>query len=290
MQALAILLQRQQSSIKHLPVLEKLTNHLMFLIPISGVPFTINMRFCLRNAFNTVAALTRKLNRINRDYQVGILALVLVALISLLILWTWRLFGEKQFLPSASFINNRIKFEHHSQLEVHHMQMALSTSSSQKLHEIMFKQYNVQSSLHEGKPYKKILYWTDYAFISAFPEPFGLGVGRDVYQKAECPVWQCETSLDLSNLSQYDAVLFHYINFHGWDVPTTRLPEQKYIFFEYEPQMFHLSNRGFFVPDMMKDFFNWTVSYRWDADIVHPYGWSRSDLFRFIQVQKNMQN
>jgi len=23
----------------------------------------------------------------------------------------------------------------------------------------------------------------------------------------------------------------------------------------------------------MKDFFNWTMTFRWDSDVVHPYGW-----------------
>jgi len=136
----------------------------------------------------------------------------------------------------------------------------------------MSKQSNVHQD-QSGSNYKKILYWTQYGFVSAFPEPFGLGVGRDVYKRAGCPVWQCETSQDRSNLSQYDAILFHYLNFQGWDLPPIRFQNQLYVFFEYESPQFKTSHRGFFVPEMMNDFFNWTMSYRWDADVVHPYGW-----------------
>ena len=56
-------------------------------------------------------------------------------------------------------------------------------------------------------------------------------------------------------------------------MPQTRYPHQRYVFFEVEPQIINRSIRGFFAPDMMKDFFNWTTTFRWDSDIVHPYGW-----------------
>jgi len=156
----------------------------------------------------------------------------------------------------------------------------------------MSKQSNVHPThdiyeRKEERPYKKILYWPpiSYGMIKAFPEPFGLGVGRDVYRRAGCPVWQCETSQDRSNLSQYDAIFFHYIPFNGWDLPKTRTPEQRYVFFETEPQTFNRSDRGFFGPEIVKDFFNWTMTFRWDSDVVHPYGWIEPN--GFIPVHPN---
>ncbi len=110
--------------------------------------------------------------------------------------------------------NNDFVVEHHTDLDTHRLQMEMSSidsSSSPKLHQIMAKQYyDVPYGLYEGKPYKKILYW-NYADVLPLGRKncnFGMGVGRDRFKSAGCPVWQCETSEDRSNLLEYDAIFF----------------------------------------------------------------------------------
>ncbi len=143
-----------------------------------------------------------------------------------------------------------------------------------ELHQLMAKQHNVQHGLYEGKPYKKILYWN-----KAYTGPdkskntnFGLGVGHDRYKLAGCPVWQCETSEDRTNLTSYDAIIVHQRFWNSTDLPNERSPHQLYIFYSVESPAWPVpdENKAF---DHMAGFFNWTMTYRWDSDVVHPYGW-----------------
>ena len=97
------------------------------------------------------------------------------------------------------------------------------------LYRIMQKQFDVQHGKFEGVAFKKILYWNSMASLNNY-EQFGMGVGREKYQEAGCPVWQCETSQDRTDLLSYDAILFHYRDWHGNDKPQIRSPNQRYIF------------------------------------------------------------
>jgi len=168
-------------------------------------------------------------------------------------------------------------YEHHSQLKTHQFQMDLGSLLKPELHEIMSKQYDIPHGLYNGKPYKKILYWNNAGTFPITRENsnFGLGVGRDRYEKAGCPVWQCETSEDRTNLLQYDVIIFNQHRWNWSDLPEKRSPHQLYIFFSYEPPtLFRLIGNWDQIWDSMKGpFFNWTMTYRWDSDIVNPYGW-----------------
>ena len=84
-----------------------------------------------------------------------------------------------------------------------------------ELYEIMAKQYDVPNGTCQGVPYKKILYWNEGVTLSDFY--YGVGVDKDAFKKVGCPVWQCETSLDKTNLSQYDALVFRH---NTWDGST----------------------------------------------------------------------
>lgn len=148
-------------------------------------------------------------------------------------------------------------------------------SSPLELHQIMSKQYDVPHGLFRGVPYKKILYWNSAVTlpITKRNNNFGMGVGRDQYKLAGCPVWQCETSEDRTNLLQYDAILFNQRQWNGDDIPEVRSPHQRYIFFSYEPPLLEIEDEEYFWASMAGPFFNWTMTYRWDSDIVHPYAW-----------------
>lgn len=156
------------------------------------------------------------------------------------------------------------------------LNQASLTTNSKSLQQIMAKQYDVPYGLNDGKRYKKILYWNSAISLplGSKNNNFGLGVGRDRFKSAGCPVWQCETSEDRSNLLQYDAVIFNQKTFNVSDLPTVRSPHQRYIFFSHEspahPNPIQTENETFAA---MAGFFNWTMTYRLDSDIVHPYGW-----------------
>ncbi len=161
--------------------------------------------------------------------------------------------------------------EHHTELETHRYQMSLSSLSSFKeLYQLMARQYDVPDGLYNGKSYKKILFWNWSGTMPVGRENsnFGVGVGRDRFKKAGCPVWQCETSENRDNPLQYDAIIFNQVYWNEKDVPKERSPYQRYIYYSNEsPGHTHTPE------NFPMGFFNWTMTYRWDSDLVHPYGW-----------------
>lgn len=169
--------------------------------------------------------------------------------------------------PEADHTRNRIG---HSLPIIGTQDFQGASSSSGELYQLMAKQYDVKRGLYKRRPYKKILYWNSFKTLHNNNE-FGMGIGRDGYRLAGCPVWQCETSQDRSNLMQYDAVIFHSRGWDGSDLPTIRSPKQRYIFFAKEAPAWDRDSEEPYINTA--GFFNWTMTYRWDSDVVHPYGW-----------------
>ena len=87
-------------------------------------------------------------------------------------------------------------------------------------------------------------------------------------------MWQCEAFDYFYNstknngvpLDDYDAVIFYDSNWDG-DLPPIRRPHQRYIFWNAESPTRDVDW------DDLGGVFNLTMSYRWDSDIVLPYGW-----------------
>ena len=128
---------------------------------------------------------------------------------------------------------------------------------------------NAHNKLSDIDPlFKKILFWNE-AYGS---KNYGVGHGHDALRKYGCPVWQCETTDNRSSAHEYDAVVFHLRSWTQQDLPERRLPQQRYVFWSMES------------PDWDKwlsvdtgrlaNFFNWTMTYRWDSDMVSPYGYT----------------
>jgi len=85
-----------------------------------------------------------------------------------------------------------------------------------------------------------------------------------------CPVWQCETSANRTDVHTYDAVLFHLRTWSKNDLPHLRLANQRYVFWSIESAAWRIHSVA-----PMAEFFNWTMTYRWDSDVVAPYGYVR---------------
>lgn len=100
---------------------------------------------------------------------------------------------------------------------------------------------------------------------------YGVGHGTDALRKAGCPVWQCETSDNQTDVESYDAILFHLRSWSSSDLPKTRSARQRYIVWSVESAAWRI----FVDTRPMAGFFNWTMTYRWDSDIVNPYGYIR---------------
>ncbi|XP_046610660.1 alpha-(1,3)-fucosyltransferase C-like isoform X1 [Neodiprion virginianus] len=126
------------------------------------------------------------------------------------------------------------------------------------------------------KKKKTVLYWTKM-FSS---KNFRLSVhdeNPDVF--ANCPVCSCMGTSDRNYqpVEEFDALLFHGPELNARDLPKTRSPNQRYIFADFETQVFHP------IPKRLEfnNFFNWTMTYRRDGDIMRPHA-----IFRKISTNE----
>ena len=100
-------------------------------------------------------------------------------------------------------------------------------------------------------------------------------MGRDAFRHAGCPVWQCEaydyhfdsTKNNGIPLDEYDAIIFYDSNWNQQSLPAVRSAHQRYIFWNAESPTRNLQWEN------LAGIFNLTMTYRWDSDIVLPYGW-----------------
>jgi len=75
------------------------------------------------------------------------------------------------------------------------------------------------------------------------------------------------------NVEDFDAVVFHDPYWDGRShVPAKRSPHQRYVYWTIEAPGNWVSVEKL---AESSDFFNWTMTYRWDSDIVVPYGYTR---------------
>ena len=114
----------------------------------------------------------------------------------------------------------------------------------------------------ESLPIKTILFWNP--FFTDYEYHFGLG--REPFLSHNCPVSYCQTTNNRSDLEIADAVVFHSPEISP--LPTYRSANQKYVFVQREPhypKSKQLLNKYY-------DMFNLTMTYRYDSDIVIPYG------------------
>ncbi|XP_011503876.1 PREDICTED: alpha-(1,3)-fucosyltransferase C-like [Ceratosolen solmsi marchali] len=117
-----------------------------------------------------------------------------------------------------------------------------------------------------GLPPKTILYWNSFFG----EEDFYLGDGQ---LARDCPRFNncfAVHSRLLHGVHDFDAVVFHGISgqLDYADLPLRRRPEQRYVFVALESP----ANR--FITELFDDYFNLTMTYQLDSDIV----WSYADL------------
>ncbi|KAI9559150.1 hypothetical protein GHT06_015939 [Daphnia sinensis] len=122
-------------------------------------------------------------------------------------------------------------------------------------------------NLSEKKPkFKRIVFWNE-AYGN---KEYGVGFGRDALRKFGCPVWQCETTDNRTDIHTSDAIVFHLRSWTKSDLPERRSPHQRYVYFwSIESPAW----REYAHADQAGGFFNWTMTYRWDSDIIATYGY-----------------
>ena len=116
---------------------------------------------------------------------------------------------------------------------------------------------------------------------------------------AGCPVSQCQlvnrllpsssTNNDLK-LSEFDAIVFRYNDLNVKDLPERRWPSQQYIFYELDSPIINRFDAGL-AETIPTDFFNLTMTHRWDSDIVVPIGgWIEPVASKIIDDHQTAEN
>lgn len=129
-----------------------------------------------------------------------------------------------------------------------------------------------QTSPHQTKI---ILYWTKFFETSDFE----VGLGSKPF--ASCSfdrvntassISNCLTTTDRGLLNDSDAVIFHGRDLHVDDLPPPkwRRPHQMFIFFLLESPIH--TNLDLLQQPVFRHYFNRTMTYRRDSDVVHAYG------------------
>jgi len=115
---------------------------------------------------------------------------------------------------------------------------------------------------------KYILYYTPFWNHKDYRFGFGQAPFQTCPSHTNC--YATDNRQYLNSMGDFDAVLFHSINF-DYDQEVTsiqkwRTPHQRFVYFNAEsPQTYASPNAP--------GFYNWTVTYRHESDIVRPYGW-----------------
>ena len=132
--------------------------------------------------------------------------------------------------------------------------------------------WQIESPDISPPPHKIILFWTK---IFALDDYACFGLGNTPFVKAQCGRGggsdACRTTKDRNLLNQSDAIIFHAADLNCNDLPPPawRSPHQHYIFFNFESPM---------LTDLIKlrlyfgNYFNRTMTYRRNSDIVSLYG------------------
>lgn len=99
-------------------------------------------------------------------------------------------------------------------------------------------------------------------------DDLNLGLGSEIFKN--CEFSNCFSTNDRSSkrITDFSAIIFHHFDSNMNDLPQRRSPNQQYIFFTLESPSY--TNWKPF-----DNFYNWTMTYRSDSDIVHPYGYFR---------------
>lgn len=112
------------------------------------------------------------------------------------------------------------------------------------------------ASLFQNETPRLILDWTAF---------FGDPIGQNWL--SQCPSYNCKMTSNKSLLQSSDAVVFHVRNIDLKNLPKSRNWKQLFVFFLLESPRHTFANLH-----ALDDFFNVTISYRFDSDFYLPYG------------------
>ncbi|XP_017758009.1 PREDICTED: alpha-(1,3)-fucosyltransferase C-like [Eufriesea mexicana] len=130
-----------------------------------------------------------------------------------------------------------------------------------RIGDILYFRRNFMTDQRVMNVTRKILFWN----TMFGDETFYMGKG-DIFR--DCPVNNCYATHDRSyvDLTEFDVVLFHANELEYFDLPKYRTSRQWYVFVNLESP----ANRPLVSP-IYDDFFNITMTYRLDSDVLWTY-------------------
>jgi alpha-1,3-fucosyltransferase len=116
---------------------------------------------------------------------------------------------------------------------------------------------------------------------------FFVGFGHAPF--LNCPETRCMTSGD-HEAGPYDAIVIHGVDFvldggASDYIDQWREPHQRFVFFRLESPDYQWNS---YDAPIYNDFFNWTMTYRHDSDVVHSYGWFEDKNKRIVYDFSNV--
>ena len=125
---------------------------------------------------------------------------------------------------------------------------------------------------------KIILFWNTYFHYKSFR----FGTGKRPFLEANCPIYSCFITEDRSLFNFSDVVVFSFQNLTLNDLPLHRFSHQRFIFYQLESP--ENTVRHPFESEFVRfGFFNWTMTYRLDSDIIQ-----RQNLGSFVPYQRKL--
>lgn len=96
---------------------------------------------------------------------------------------------------------------------------------------------------------------------------------QQLFKEIGCKVTDCIITDDRHRFNESDAVIFHAFDMDKNDMPTGRHRNQRFVLYLLET-IPHFRDKVLFFTNFTDNYFNWTMSFRRDADIHHlwPHG------------------
>lgn len=146
--------------------------------------------------------------------------------------------------------------------EVSHKLISNFTINKLNFGIVIFQLENVDNISREE--FKIILYWNTFFGI----KDFTFGFGQEPFVDAQCPRSACYVTDDRSKFNLSDVVIFSVQKLNLSDLPVYRFPHQRFVFYEMESPA-NTDPRPLLDHRTRFKFFNWTMTYRLDSDVVH---------------------
>lgn len=186
-------------------------------------------------------------------------------------------FTMKKVMEIKNKQQQNISVEHDGRgIHVKLQQQQQQDEHMEKEEEVNELDHEYDQEIQKDKNLKYILFYNSYWNILDYQ----FGIGNQPFLDYHCPISNCFTSNDPSlfdwknkahSLSQFDAILIHAPEFVRQAVPyiqTWRQSFQRFVFMNMEsPQSYQTPTWG------LEHFYNWTMTYRYDSDIIRPYGY-----------------